>query len=45
MTDSTMRDEEFLGERRRLLVRIVKILFWVALAHVIVLAGLAIFML
>ena len=43
MKSEMMRGDEFLGERRRLLGRIVKILFWVAAAHIVVLAGLAIF--
>jgi len=43
MANEMMRGNEFLGERRALLGRIVKILFWVAAAHVVVLAGLAIF--
>lgn len=43
MTNEMMRTDTFLGERRVLLGRIVKILFWVAAAHIVVLAGLAIF--
>jgi len=41
MASNEMREDAFLGERRRLMSRIVWILAWVAAAHVAVLAILA----